>query len=67
VVTSLPLEPNGDPVMQGIFIGHYIGMAARSGASGSRAYVHYTHTSVPGTYNGIADPEENNHLSRIDF
>ncbi len=67
VVTSIPLEPNGDPVMQGVFIGHYIGMAARSGASGSRAYVHYTHTSVPGTYNGIADPEENNHLSRIDF
>lgn len=67
VVTTVPLEPNGDPVMQGIFIGHYIGVAARTSASGSRAYVHYTHTSVPGAYNGIANPEENNHLSRIDF
>jgi hypothetical protein len=63
MVTTVPLEPNGDPVMQGIFIGHFLGVAAR----GSRVYVHYTHTSVPGTYNGISDPEQNNHLSRIDY
>ncbi len=67
VVTSLPLEPNADPVMQGIFIGHYIGLSVRTSPSGTRAYVHYTHTAVPGTYNGISDPEENNHLSRIDY
>jgi hypothetical protein len=67
IVTTVPLEPNGDPVLQGIFIGHYLGVAARSSSSGTRVYVHYTHTSVPGTYNGVSDPEQNNHLSRIDF
>jgi hypothetical protein len=68
IVTSVALEPNGDPVLQGIFIGHYLGVAARSSAAGgARVYVHYTHTSVPGIYNGVSDPEQNNHLSRIDF
>jgi hypothetical protein len=67
MVTTVPLEPNGDPVLQGIFIGHYIGVAARTSPAGSRVYVHYTHSSVPGIYNGVTDPEQNNHLSRIDF
>lgn len=67
MITTVPLEPNGDPVMQGIFIGHYLGIAARSAGSGARAYVHYTHTSDLGTYNGVSDPEQNNHLSRVDF
>lgn len=67
MVTTVPLEPNGDPVLQGIFIGHYLGVAARSSAAGVRVYVHYTHTFVPGMYNGVSDPEQNNHLSRIDF
>ena len=67
MVTTVPMEPNGDPVLQGIFIGHYIGVAARTSAFGTRVYVHYTHTSDPGTYNGVSDPEQNNHLSRIDF
>ena len=67
MVTTVPLEPNGDPVLQGIFIGHFMGVAARSSGGASRIYIHYTHTSVPGTYNGVNDPEQNNHLSRIDF
>jgi hypothetical protein len=67
VITTVPIEPNGDPVLQGIFIGHYLGVSARTGASGVRVYVHYTHTAEPGTYNGVSDPEQNNHLSRIDY
>lgn len=67
IVTSTPLEPNGDPVLEGIFIGHYLGVAARTSASGSHAYIHYTHTAIPGVYNGVPAPEQNNHLSRIDF
>lgn len=67
MLTTVPFEPNGDPVLQGIFIGQFLGVAARRTASGSRVYVHYTHTSAPGTYNGVSDPEQNNHLSRIDY
>ena len=52
---------------QGIYIGDYIGLAARGVSGGSRAYIHYTHTAITGTYNGVKDPEENNHLSRFDY
>jgi hypothetical protein len=67
IITTVPFEPNGDPVLQGMFIGHYLGVAARTSASGTRVYVHYTHSAVLGTYNGVRDPEQNNHLSRVDF
>jgi hypothetical protein len=67
IIAAAPLEPNGDPVLQGMFIGYYLGVAARTSPSGTRVYVHYTHTSVPGIYNGVRDPEQNNHLSRVDF
>lgn len=62
-LTTMPVEPSGDSVLQGIFIGHYLGIASR----GNRAYVHYMHTAVKGTYNGAAAPEQNNHLGRTDF
>lgn len=63
VITTLAMEPNGDPVLQGIFIGDYLGIAARSG----RAYIHHTHTAASGIYSGQPDPEQNNHLSRFDY
>lgn len=62
-LTTLPVEPSGDSVLQGIFIGHFIGIASRA----NRAYVHYMHTAAKGTYNGAAAPEQNNHLGRADF
>jgi len=57
------MEPSGDPVLQGIFIGDYIGVAARGG----HAYIHHTHTAVPGAYAGMPSPEQNNHMSRFDY
>jgi hypothetical protein len=46
-----------------------IGVAARgTGVNGqSRAYVHHTSTAVPGVYDGRSLPEQNNHLSRLDY
>jgi hypothetical protein len=35
--------------------------------SGYTNHIHYTHSSVLGTYNGARDPEQNNHLSRFDY
>lgn len=66
-ITSVPMDPNTDPFLQGIFIGYYIGVAARGAPGGSEAYIHYTHTAVKGIYHGAADPEQNNHLSRFDY
>jgi hypothetical protein len=63
IVTAKAIEPAGDPVLQGIFIGHYFGLAAR----GNRAYVHFMSTSFNGSYNGASAPEQNNHLSQVDF
>jgi hypothetical protein len=57
------MEPSGDPVMDGVFIGHYLGVAGRA----NRAYVHFMHTGVFGTYNGASTPEQNNHVCRIDY
>lgn len=66
-ITAVPMDPNTDPFLQGIFIGYYIGVAARGGPAGSETYIHYTHTAVKGLYHGAADPEQNNHLSRFDY
>jgi hypothetical protein len=62
-VTSTSIEPGGDLVLQGIFIGHYLGITSRQ----SRVFVHFMNTAVPGTYNGASAPEQNNHVSRVDF
>lgn len=47
----------------------YIGLAARgTGADGgSRAYVHFTYNNIQGLYSGVAVPEMNNHLGRLDY
>jgi len=63
LITTTGMEPSGDPVLQGIFIGDYLGVAARGG----RAYIHHTHTAVSGMYGGMPSPEQNNHLSRFDY
>jgi hypothetical protein len=63
VLTTEPMEPSGDPIMDGVFIGHYLGLATRA----NRAYAHYMHTAAFGIYNGASSPEQNNHVSRIDF
>jgi hypothetical protein len=67
IITTVGLDPAADPFLQGIYIGDYIGVSARAASGGSRAYIHYTHSGVPGTYNGVKDPEQNNHLSRFDY
>jgi hypothetical protein len=67
VITTVPMDPSADPFLQGIYIGDYMGLAARGVPGGSRAYIHYTHTAAGGLYNGVRDPEENNHLSRFDY
>jgi hypothetical protein len=67
-ITTVGLDPAADAFLQGIYIGDYIGVSARAAAGGgSRAYIHYTHSAVAGTYNGAKDPEQNNHLSRFDY
>lgn len=66
-ITSVGLDSAADPFLQGIYVGDYIGLSARAASGGSRAYIHYTHSAVSGTYNGAKDPEQNNHLSRFDY
>lgn len=66
-ITTLAMDPSTDPVLQGIFIGHYPGVAARGTGSGSRAYIHHTHTALFGMYHSSTAPEQNNHLSRFDY
>ena len=66
-ITTTAMDPNTDPSLQGVFIGYYIGVSTRGVAGGSRAYIHYMHTAVPGIYNGVSDPEQNNHLSSFDY
>ena len=66
-ITTVGLDPAADPFLQGIYVGDYIGVSARAASGGSRAYIHYTHSAVAGTYNGVKDPEQNNHLSRFDY
>ena len=61
------MDPAADPFLQGIYMGDYIGLSARAGLGGSRAYIHYTHSAIAGIYNGARDPEQNNHLSRFDY
>jgi hypothetical protein len=62
-VTSASIEPAADLVLQGIFIGHNLGITARQ----NHVYIHFMNTAVPGIYNGAPAPEQNNHLSRVDF
>ena len=66
-LTALGMDPSGDFFLGGTFIGSNIGVAARSTAGGRRAYVHFMHNAVPGTYNGAPSPEQNNHLTRFDY
>ena len=67
VITSVPMDPSGDFFFGDAFIGTYIGVAARSTASGRHVYIHHTHTIVNGLFNGVPAPEQNNHLSRYDY
>jgi hypothetical protein len=66
-LTTTAWEPAADFFLGDTFIGLNIGIAARATATGSRAYVHYTHNIVNGRYNGAPAPEQNNHLSRFDY
>ena len=67
ILTTVPMEPAGDFFLGDSFIGSYIGVAARGTPAGSRAYVHYMHNIVNGIYNGVPAPEQNNHVSRVDY
>lgn len=67
VITTVAMDPAGDFFFGDAFIGSYIGVAARATPSGNHAYVHHTHTIVNGVYNGARAPEQNNHLSRLDY
>jgi hypothetical protein len=67
LITAVPMEPSADFFFGDGYIGSYIGLAARATGSGARAYIHHTHTAVNGTYNGVAAPEQNNHMSRFDY
>jgi len=66
-LTSVPMEPAADFMLGDISIGSFIGVASRTTSSGSRAYVHYMHNAVNGTYNGAPAPEQNNHLVRFNY
>jgi hypothetical protein len=49
--------------------GDHLAVAARgTGTDGqSRAYVHYSYNNLQGTYNAVQSPDQNNHLSRLDY
>jgi hypothetical protein len=68
-ITTLLNDPSGDPLLGGTDFGGYIAVATRgTGADGqSRAYVHYTYNNIQGTLSGVQVPEQNNHLSRLDY
>lgn len=63
ILTSLADDPAADLLIGGFFFGDYISVAARGG----RLYAHYTYNTIPGIYNGIENPEQNNHLVRLDY
>src|SRR5581483_361610 len=59
-LTTIAWEPSADFFLDDTFIGLNIGLAARRTGSGGRAYVHFMHNIVPGSYNGGTAPEQNN-------
>jgi hypothetical protein len=67
ILTTIAMEPSGDFFLRNTFIGNRIGVSARGTPVGSRAYVHYMHNIVNGTYNGVPAPEQNNHLSQFSY
>jgi hypothetical protein len=68
-VTAGTNEPDGDPFVGGMFIGDYIGVAARgSSVSGqSVVYVGYTWNSRNGTYGGFSNPQQDDRISRLTY
>jgi hypothetical protein len=68
-VTSGTNEPDADPFLGGMFVGDYIGIAARgSTASGqSVVYVGYTWNSRNGSYNGATNGQQDNRISRLTY
>jgi hypothetical protein len=66
-LTTTAMEPAGDFFLRNTFIGDRIGLSARGTLAGSRAYVHYMHNAVNGSYNGALAPEQNNHLSLFTY
>lgn len=75
VPAMLSVDPSGDFNFQNLFIGDYVGLAARAVAGGaSRAYLAYTYNNDPGvlpdgTGNGASTTltEENNHLRLVRY
>jgi hypothetical protein len=71
-ITTMDTDPGANPTC-GSFCStastDYIGVSARGSGvdGGSRTYIHYQFHNVAGIYNGIALPEPNNHLSRVDY
>jgi hypothetical protein len=75
IITTRPSELLG---LSPAFIGNVpfftgrgpgIGLAARgTGVDGqSRIYIHHTSNSIQGTYSGVSFPDQNNHLSRLEY
>jgi hypothetical protein len=67
-VTALLNDANGDPYLGAAFT-ERIGLAARGTGTvgGSRAYIHFVYNNVQAQYFGVAAPESNNHLARVDY
>ena len=65
VQASPPIVELGQPA----FFGDRIGIAVTgTGIVGeSTAYVSFTWTSIPGTYNGVSSPDVNNHLTTFQY
>lgn len=64
-LTTVPDEPDDDPIIGGTIFGDYIGLAARgtSVTGQSRAYPSFTYNTRLGTYGGIHVGQQDNFLS----
>jgi hypothetical protein len=68
-VTSTPNDPSSDLFFAGLFMGDYIGLAARGNGAvgGSRIYSGFSYNLRQGNYNGAAAPQADNYLSRLTY
>lgn len=68
-LTTLKNDPAADLWIGGYFFGDYIGVAVRgTGVAGqSRSYTGFTFNNIQATWVGLGVPQQNNHLSRVDY
>jgi hypothetical protein len=69
-ITSTPNDSSSEPpVFELVGLGDSIGLAARgTGPAGaSRIYASYGYNLRPGTYSGVAGPQEDNYLTRLTY